>query len=262
MLILITKKCFENCPHCMEDASSDGKEMTMATFILSLNYAKTIGARTLCLSGGEITTHPQCFEMIERACTFAKKNGMCVTLESNGTFIDTPCIVDKLKSILPHESILFMQIVSTKRLYRSYELVWSRAEELQAISPKIQMFDTIPGPIKPLGRAKNNPIFAKEIEDSKSSPSCINPVLVARQTKSMKEMISALEIRGMVCKPMIDIDGDVFMSECTLCPSVGNIVDGAFTVYQNMKCFLPCNGCGQCKNVVMAIMQNILSLKL
>lgn len=114
MLILITKKCFENCPHCIEDVSSDGKEMTMATFIQSLNYAKTIGARTLCLSGGEITTHPQCFEMIERAYPFAKKNGMCVTLESNGTFIDTPCIVDKLKSILPHEPILFVQIVSTK----------------------------------------------------------------------------------------------------------------------------------------------------
>lgn len=97
------------------------------------------------------------------------------------------------------------------------------------------MFDTIPGPIKSLGRTKNNPIFAKEIEDSKSSPSCINPVLVARQTKSLKEMVSALEIHGMVCKPMIDIDGDVFMSECALCPSVGNIAEGAFTMYQRIK---------------------------
>ncbi|MFT0360203.1 radical SAM protein [Bacteroides thetaiotaomicron] len=255
MLILITKKCFEACPHCMEDASPDGKEMDMATFIQTLNYAREIGARTLCLSGGEITTHPLWYEMAEKACDFAKKNGMCVILESNGTFITNPSIVEKLKSIMQNERILFMQIVSTKRLYKSYEQVWGRAKEIKAISPKIHMFDTIPGPIKPLGRAKGNPLFSKEIEDSKTAPSCINSALVVRQTRSMKEMILALEIRGMICKPMIDVKGDVFMSECALCPSVGNISEGAFILYQRMKEFLPCNACEQCKNVAKSILK-------
>lgn len=254
MLILITKKCFENCPHCIENASPDGKEMTMATFIQSLNYAKTIGARTLCLSGGEITTHPLWYEMAEKACDFAKKNEMCVILESNGTFITNSSIVEKLKSIMQNERVLFMQIVSTKRLYKSYEQVWDRAEEIKAISPKIQMFDTIPGPIKPLGRAKDNPLFSKEIEDSKSAPSCINPTLVVRQTRSMKEMVLAMEILGMICKPMVDIDGNVFMSECALCPSVGNISEGSLVLYQRMKEFLPCNGCRLCKNIATPIM--------
>lgn len=254
MLILVTKKCFEACPHCMENATPDGKEMSMAVFIQSLNYARESGAKILCLSGGEITTHPLWYEMAEKACDFAKKNGMCVTLESNGTFITNPDAVEKLKSIMQNKQILFMQIVSTKRLYRSYEQVWSRAEEIKSISPKIHMFDAIPGPIKPLGRAKNNPAFFKEIEDGKSVPSCINSTLVARQTKSMKEMVLALEVRGMICKPMIDVNGDVFMSECALCPSVGNIAEGAFTVYQRMKKFLPCNECGQCKNVTSHIL--------
>lgn len=255
MLILITKKCFEACPHCMECATPNGKEMSMSTFIQSLNYAREIGAKSLCLSGGEITTHPLWYEMAERACDFAKKYGMCVTLESNGTFITNPDIVDKLKSIMLNRQILFMQIVSTKRLYKSYELVWSRVEEIKAISPKIHVFDTIPGPIKPLGRAKNNPAFSQEIEDSKSAPSCINSALVVRQTRSMKEMVLALEMRGMICKPMIDVDGNVFMSECAFCPSVGNITEGAFTVYQRMKKFLPCNECGQCKNIAMRILK-------
>lgn len=255
MLILITKKCFEACPHCMEDASPDGKEMDMATFIQTLNYAREIGARTLCLSGGEITTHPLWYEMAEKACDFAKKNGMCVILESNGTFITNPSIVEKLKSIMQNERVLFMQIISTKRLYKSYEKVWGRAEEIKAISPKIQMFDTIPGAIKPLGRAKDNPLFSKEVKDSKSAPSCINPVLVVRQIENMKEMISALEMHGMICKPMVDITGDVFMSECALCPSVGNISEGVFILYKRMKEFLPCNACGQCKNVAMHILK-------
>lgn len=66
-------------------------------------------------------------------------------------------------------------------------------------------------------------------------------------------MILALEMRGMICKPMIDVNGCVFMSECALCPSVGNISEGASTLYQRMKKFLPCNGCGQCENVMSFI---------
>lgn len=38
MLIKITEKCSMECPHCMNNATANGKEMELKTFIDTLNF--------------------------------------------------------------------------------------------------------------------------------------------------------------------------------------------------------------------------------
>ena len=46
------------------------------------------------------------------------------------------------------------------------------------------------------------------------------------------------------CKPCVDPNGNVHMSESMLCPSVGNVNEHLFSdIYKNMCNFKPCGSC-------------------
>lgn len=48
------------------------------------------------------------------------------------------------------------------------------------------------------------------------------------------------------CKPSVDCEGNVHMSESRLCPSVGNVNTDSFAdIWQRMREFRPCGHCKQ-----------------
>jgi MoaA/NifB/PqqE/SkfB family radical SAM enzyme len=54
----------------------------------------------------------------------------------------------------------------------------------------------------------------------------------------------ALQMHGQLCKPSVDADGGVHLSESRLCPSVGNVVTDSFTdIWSRMRRFRPCGQC-------------------
>lgn len=83
MLIMITNRCFENCPHCMENSNPEGQMMDGRTFHKAVMFAKYIGCSVVALSGGEPTTHPDFFKFCKALNDDYK---MPFTVVSNGTW--------------------------------------------------------------------------------------------------------------------------------------------------------------------------------
>lgn len=83
MLIMITNRCFENCPHCMENSNPEGQMMDGRTFHKAVMFAKYIGCNVVALSGGEPTTHPDFFKFCKALNDEYK---MHFTVVSNGTW--------------------------------------------------------------------------------------------------------------------------------------------------------------------------------
>ncbi len=82
--IEITKHCNIQCKFCY---SSSGKpldnELTLEEIKQVITDAKELGARTVTLTGGEPTIHPQFFEIVE----FIRSKDMLPQIFSNGTLI-------------------------------------------------------------------------------------------------------------------------------------------------------------------------------
>ena len=83
MLIMITNRCYENCPHCMENSNPEGQMMDGRTFHKAVMFAKYIGSSVIALSGGEPTTHPDFFKFCK---SLNDEDKMPFTVDSDGTW--------------------------------------------------------------------------------------------------------------------------------------------------------------------------------
>lgn len=121
MLVMITNRCFENCPHCMENSNPEGQMMDGRTFHKAVMFAKYIGCSVITLSGGEPTTHPDFFKFCK---SLNDEYKMPFTVVSNGTWCDDEKIVRQVRRMCSDFKLFIgMQVYTNKLFYKDYDLI-------------------------------------------------------------------------------------------------------------------------------------------
>ena len=269
MLIMITNKCFENCPHCMECSNPNGQHMNIETFRRAIVFANFIGSNIITLSGGEPTTHPDFFMFCKALNNVYKKPFSVV---SNGTWclniwgtISMECEADEFIEQLKYtpekierqirrmcsdfKYFVGMQVYSNKLFYKDYEAIKSKEQYFKSFGTKIQFEETPIRSMQDLGRARTCDVAQKMCDESKYHMSCLNATLIAKQITNPKDYGKTIEMQAhQFCHPMVDFNGDVHRSESWLCQSVGNVNTDTFSdIWDNIKAYKPCGGCKGCQ---------------
>ena len=243
MLIMITNRCHMMCPHCMQDAKPSGKHMTDETFEKVLDFVREAKPLVVSVTGGEPTEHPRWAEMTRELLRM--KPVALVNIVTNGAWIEDDGERLKMAKLVREEKgRLKVQVYSNPLYYQDHE--WTVEHEQQYRS--IGCIADFKSPIfmQDLGRARKN--CKEETEKSDFVPSCINSHLIAVQAHSLPHFLSMAAQAAKFCRPLIDPDGGIHMSESWLCPTVAHISDGVDEAFRKMKASRPCKGCKLYKN--------------
>lgn len=250
MIIVFTRRCLEQCTHCMQDTSPDSDEhMTFATARNVARFLNEFQPKAVLFTGGEITCHPRFYEVAmkileELAYTPA------VVIQSNGHFVHNKNHVARMKDLLEWRQartasriVRQISVVSDERYYPNYhDFCHATAPLLRAtFGDKVMVETNCVGRVMPVGRGANisNP------EQYGYGPSCLNMSLVCLQVSDLKAAIANLEARGVLCKPAILPNGDVVPGETYQCRRVGNVNDEHLRdIYLRVNSEPPCNKCG------------------
>ena len=241
MLIKLTSKCSMMCPHCMEDARETGQMMTPETFRQAVKFGTFIGNGHFVLSGGEPTENEHIAEMCE---WFDRATGCNFTIVSNGMWLNDETKRQRVERITRMHSFLGMQVYTNRQWYKDYDYVVSHRQEYEQYRKVIVDIDA-PIFMQDLGRARSNPEAQREVERNPHFMSCLNTTLTAIQIAEPQMYGITMTLHRQFCKPSVDCEGNVHMSESRLCPSVGNVNTDSFAdIWQRMRAFRPC---GQCR---------------
>jgi organic radical activating enzyme len=243
MLIMITNHCHMGCPHCMQDSGPDGKYMTGATFRQVKAFVQEAGPKVVLVTGGEPTEHPYWAEMTKEL--LAVRGVEMAMILTNGEWIeDSEERIRMARLIRSSKGRVKVQVYSHPKYYRRHE--WTVAHEQQYRSIGCTPDFDSPLFMQDLGRARQN--CPEEVLACTHSPSCVNSHLLALQTHSLLMFSIIAERTGKFCRPLIDPDGGIHMSESWLCPEVAHVSDGAPVAFVKMKASRPCRGCRLYKN--------------
>lgn len=265
MLIMITNRCFENCPHCMENSNPEGQMMDGRTFHKAVMFAKYIGSSVVALSGGEPTTHPDFFKFCKALNDDYK---MPFTVVSNGTWalphfgsldwegtcenlilqyhLDNEKVVRQIRRMCSDfKNFIGMQVYTNKLFYKDYEKIHSKKSFFDSFVGKVILDESPIRSMQDLGRAKTCEIAQKMCDESRYNMSCLNSALCSKQVVYPNLYGKTLERTAMqFCHPMVDFDGFVHLSESWLCPHVGNVTRDLFDdIWLNTQLFQPCGRC-------------------
>lgn len=247
MLLQITNRCRMGCPHCLDDATSDGGLMTLETCRAAVKFAKDSGDFMLIVSGGEPTEHPMFYD----CCRIVNESGLKFSICSNGMWLGDEkkeWAMDKVSNL---SGFCGGQIYTNPRWYRLHEQTVDKwTDKGSRWEAKGFVFDTtdIQG-MQDIGRAKSCPEAVKEAEASPYHNSCLTSCVTLAQSGSSTSMFFQLMFyQHRFCTPLIDWQGNVHMSESWLCPSHGNVMTDAHEdIWEAMRRFRPCGGCLGCK---------------
>ena len=240
MLIKLTTQCQMQCPHCMEDAQPTGLMMTLDTFRQAVKFGTYIGCSHFVLSGGEPTENEHITEMCE---WFDMATGCTFTIVSNGAWLKDEMKRQRVDWITRLHSYLGMQVYTHRQWYKDYDYVVSHHSDYEQYRKVIVDIDSTIY-MQDLGRARTNHDAQREVERNPHFMSCLNATLAARQLPMPQGYGVALQMHGQLCKPSVDADGGVHLSESRLCPSVGNVVTDPFAdIWSRMRRFRPCGQC-------------------
>ena len=245
MLIMITNRCQMECPHCMQDAKPNGKLMTGETFKEVKEFVREAKPLVVSVTGGEPTEHPYWDWMTRRLLEV--KTVALVNILTNGAWIeDKRQRINMAKLIREAKGRVKVQVYSNPKYYQDHE--WTVEHEQQFRS--IGCLPDFKSPIfmQDLGRARKN--CKEETENSDHVPSCINSHLIAVQAHSLPHFLSMAAQAAKFCRPLIDPEGGIHMSESWLCPTVAHVSDGVDEAFRKMKASRPCKGCRLYKNFV------------
>lgn len=64
MLIQISNRCDEGCPHCLQDSREDGGLMSLETFKSAVRFGCETGWHLFLITGGEPTMNPDMERML------------------------------------------------------------------------------------------------------------------------------------------------------------------------------------------------------
>lgn len=258
MLIQITNRCQEGCPHCLQDAQPDGPHMDLATFKAAYRFGLLLGQKIFVVSGGEPTEHPQFLEFCKELDNQLKFFGGTFTVTSNGMWF--PDRVDEMLELAKLETFSGMQVYTNKKWYKDYDFIISHIKEINAL-PKVTVETTDIRSMQDLGRARTNADCQKEIAGSQYFMSCLNGHLLAAQVPDPAYMGRYMGV-GTMCKPLVDYKGDVHLSESCKCPSFGNVViDNHMEIFQNMKAAKPCLGCAGGRKFAQSTRSDIVNAR-
>lgn len=238
MLIQITNRCYMNCPHCMQDSSPRGKHMTEGIFDQVLDFCRDARPMVVNVTGGEPTEHPSWASMVRRLYNIPGVE--ILTIITNGSWIeDKRKRIEMARLIRQSRGRIKVQVYSNPKYYRNHE--WTAAHEAQFKSIGCITDFTSPIFMQDLGRARKN--CQEEVEKSDHVPSCINSHLIAIQAVSLPHFLSMAAQAGKFCRPLIDPDGNIHMSESWLCQTVAHVSDGVPAAFDKMRRSRPCGEC-------------------
>lgn len=240
---MITNRCQMGCPHCMQDARPDGRLMTDETIEQVLDFCREARPLVVSVTGGEPTEHPRWAEMTRELLRM--KPVALVNVLTNGAWIeDDKQRLKMAKLIRDAKGRMQVQVYSHPKYYQDHE--WTVAHEQQYRS--IGCIADFHSPIfmQDLGRARRN--CRQETAKSDHVPSCINSHLIAVQARSLQHFLSMAAQAAKFCRPLIDPDGGIHMSESWLCPTVAHVGDGVEEAFRKMRESRPCKGCRLYRN--------------
>jgi len=243
MLIMITNSCHMGCKHCMQDAKPGGTMMTQNTFEQVLSLVREAQPLVVGVTGGEPTEHPLWASMTR--ALLQVQGVKIVNIITNGAWIEDKEQRLKMAGLIREaKGRVKVQVYSNPKYYPDHEWTVEHGAQYRSIGC-LPDFDS-PLYMQDLGRAREN--CKEETDASTFMPSCINSHLIAVQARSLSHFLSMAAQAGKFCRPLIDPDGGIHMSESWLCPTVARVGDGASEAFRKMQASRPCKGCKLYKN--------------
>ncbi len=239
MIIQITNKCHMGCPHCMQNSNTRGKHMTRETIAKVIMLCLESRPQVVNISGGEPTEHPE-WDYFVKSVWAMVPSAKVITVLTNGAWIeDREERIKMAKLIRMGKGRIKVQVYSHPEYYKDHE--WTVEHEAQFRSIGCTPDFNSPIFMQDLGRARKN--CQEEVSKSTLVPSCINSHLIARQAHSFQQFFDMCIQAGKFCRPLIDTEGGIHMSESCLCQAVAHVNDGAAHAFQKMQASRPCGGC-------------------
>lgn len=235
MLIRITNRCTMGCSHCMVDASGpDGEHMTMDTFKAAVDFAQSVAAKVILLTGGEPFEHPQIGEMAGHLRRLDKFHvyHQAPIITTNGSWVDDP---EKVK--LAREMEIPIQVTNDPRYYPTI-IARDKFRHIPGVS-----FESSLRVIFPCRRTKEN-----RIKPTRLSPMCFNLRSATRSIGGLAGGLREIEMMGKHCSPAINVDGSIVAGEADTCHFIGTVHDDVLTIERALKT-MKCNRCGLQKNL-------------
>ena len=233
------------CPHCMQESVPNGKHMTAETFAQVLAFCREALPLVVNITGGEPTEHPDWLRMVK--CLLDLPSVHIVSILTNGAWIEDQAERIKMaKLIREAKGRVKVQVYSNPKYYQDHE--WTVYHEAQFRSIGCTPDFNSPIFMQDLGRARKNCL--EETEKNMYVPSCINSHLIAIQAQTFQQFFAMCTMAAKFCRPLIDPDGNIHMSESWRCQAVAHVSDGADRAFQKMRQSRPCGGCRLYKNFV------------
>lgn len=247
MLVVITDKCNLRCPHCMQRACPENHNMmSKEVFERTLDIAKALGSRTISISGGEPTMHPDFVSFVEMAL----QRGFYVNLLTNGNLFRQDTSKQERIGMLSRNCIsrLNIQVSSFKEYYEDYEevheLYKDNISRYGLIGMSLADEDVTSIKLIALGRCADNPVLKEKAISDNLHCSCLKvPLYLVQGMGSFENPLTNLEMMGVLCKPMIAPNGDIRMSESLQCPPIANVSDKLEEIKDKIFSFRPCGAC-------------------
>lgn len=243
---MITNRCHMGCPHCMQDATPKGRHMTDETFGQVVEFCREAKPLLVSVTGGEPTEHPRWREMAVELLRLPTVKVLSIL--TNGAWIeDAKERIKMARLIREAKGKVKVQVYSHPRYYQDHDWTVDHEQTFRSIG----CWPAFDAPIfmQDLGRASRN--CREEVEQMVQDghvPSCVNSHLLAVQGRSLQHFFLMAVQAAKFCRPLIDPDGGIHMSESWLCPSVAHVSEGAAEVFRKMKASRPCGGCQLYKN--------------
>lgn len=246
MLIQITNTCHMGCPHCMDRATPDPQHMPWPLVERSVAWAQSLGVRTMLISGGEPTCHPEW----KRIFDYCAERFVFVIVPTNGAWLETPIEEDIVDLLRKHTNLRF-QISSFPGLYREHTRITSAApcffRRLKEVGLKHRVtLETdralIDSKMLALGRACDDPALVHLAETAARTTSCFSSAIVAAQ-RPLREALAIMESRGKFCHPLVDWRGSLHWAESWLCPAFAHVTEDDATIAEKAHTWRPCGLC-------------------
>jgi organic radical activating enzyme len=245
MLIKITERCSMGCTHCLENATTEGKDMDWSTLKDIMAFLKDNGLLNfeVLVSGGEPTEHPDFENFVSYIFECLKdanpNQPTALVILTNGLWmIDNPDKVRKIIEIKDDIHTIYFQVTNDTRYYPTKVEPHKRVFR----DKNVLFFDHVES-LYPIGRARSN-----NLEWSRKSSHCFNVRALAKQRPLeqlkdiRKDMITMMSMPH-VCTPHISVNGEIKLGESRLCPVCATIYDNMDTIMDKIRNFK----CDQCK---------------
>jgi hypothetical protein len=205
--------------------------MSDDVFKRAAKFLKTFPNRTLLVSGGEPTLHPDFYDKVMAL----KVDQPIVMFLSNGSFLDDYRKTSDVKKLISHGVIV--QVRTHPKYYPNYPILMKYKHTLEKMGCKVYD-DGINALIK-LGRTKTG---------VGCFPACTNFSLLAHQLPDITAVVQSMEARQKLCTPLIAVDGSIHAGETQFCDKLGTVDSTAEEIYEAAKKFTPfiCDRCEGC----------------